>query len=54
MALKPSITIDVFLLHRKDKVIAGAAAVVRFEDVAAAAEGHAIRQVSKGAADGVS
>jgi hypothetical protein len=42
------------LLHRKNEVIASAAAVVCFEDVAAAAEGHSIRQVNKGAADWVS
>ena len=42
------------LLHRKDEVVASAAAVVRFEGVAAAAEGRPIRQVSEGAADWVS
>jgi hypothetical protein len=43
-----------FLLHRKDEVVASAALVVRFEGVAAAAEGRPIRQVSEGAADWVS
>ena len=52
--LKPSITIGLFLLHRKGEVVASAAAVVRFESVAAAAEGRPIRQVSEGAADWVS
>ena len=52
--LKPSITAGPFLLHRKDEIVAIAPVVIRFEGVAAAAEGRPIRQVSEGATDWVS